>query len=89
MASAAEISILEAAFPRISAAVVRLWNDAAIASYPDGLLVATRGGRQDFPLDAMSELLFLSDLHGRRGHDHARDAAIAPDAFSFGGPSSN
>jgi|GEM_PF-4568832 len=89
MASAAAISILEAAFPQVSAAVVRRCNDPMTASCLGGSLLATPGGRHDFPLDAMSEQLFLSDLHGWRSPHHASDAAIASDAFSFGGPSSN
>lgn len=84
MATTDNPSVLESAFPHVVAELTSHWNDGTVSAYLDSLLIDTRGGRLGFPLEAMSELLFLQDLDWWRSHDDARDAAISPETFSFG-----
>ena len=86
MPNADQASLLESTFPHVVVELTRCWNDAAVGAYLDSLLIDTRGGRLGFPPEVMSELLFLQDLNWWRNHEDARDAAIAPESFSFGKP---
>ena len=75
-------SELETGFPHIVARLTASWPD--VQEYVDGLLIDTRGGRRGFPMDAMSEILFLSDLLWWHAHESNKEAAYTED-FHFGG----
>jgi len=83
-------SSLEAKFPRIASELAIRWADpeldAELDPYLDQLISHTRDGRQGFPLEVMSELLFLSELRWWMTHNNASEAAMAGERFSFGGP---
>lgn len=80
------LSLLEVQFPRVASELVQRWADPELDSYLDQLISHTRDGRQGFPLEVMSELLFLSELRWWMTHSNASEAAIAGERFSFGGP---
>ena len=82
------LSSLEANYQRIADELVRRWDDRGIDTYLDELIGCTREGRQGFPLDVMSDLLFLSELRWWLTHSNASEAAIAAERFSFGPPRS-
>ena len=75
------VSVLETRFPHIVAQLVATWP--ASQDYLDGLMIDTRGGRLGFPLDAMSEILFLNDLVWWHSHESNTEAAFTED-FRFG-----
>ena len=53
---------LERLFPRIADKIAETWPRADCARYIDSLLVDTRGGRQGFPPEVVSELFLLHAL---------------------------
>lgn len=53
---------LERQFQRIADKIAETWPNAECARYIDSLLVDTRGGRQGFPAEVMSELFLLHAL---------------------------
>ena len=79
-------SSLEANYQRIADELIQRWDDPEIDTYLDELIGCTRDGRQGFPLDVMSDLLFLSELRWWLTHSDASEAAISAERFSFGGP---
>lgn len=56
---------LKEKYPRIYRKIVVLWGMHEIDDYLDDLLIDTRGGRQGFPEEVMTELFELQVLHGR------------------------
>ena len=75
---------LEALFPRIAQELVSRWPTPKLELYLDNLIYDPRGGRQGFPLDVMSDLLFLAELRWWMTHKQG-EAAVSLDEFSFGG----
>lgn len=53
---------LERQFQRIANKIAETWPNSECAHYVDSLLVDTRGGRQGFPAEVMSELFLLHAL---------------------------
>lgn len=82
------LSPLEANYQRIADELIQRWDDPEIDTYLDELIGCTRDGRQGFPLDVMSDLLFLSELRWWLTHSDKSEAAISAERFSFGGPKS-
>ena len=80
------LSSLEANYPRIAAELIQRWGDPGIDVYLNELISCSRDGRQGFPLDVMSDLLFLSELRWWLTHSDASEAAISAERFSFGPP---
>ena len=78
-------SPLEAQFPRVANELAQLWADPGVDAYLDQLISHTRDGRQGFPLEVMSDLLFLTELRWWLTHSDASEAAISAERFSFGG----
>lgn len=76
-----EFSILETRFPHIIAQLHATWPDSQ--DYLDSLMIDLRGNRQGFPPDAMSEILFLTDLLWWFTHESNREAAYTEE-FQFG-----
>ena len=79
-------SFLETQFPRVTSELIERWADPGVDAYLDELISHTRDGRQGFPLEVMSDLLFLSELRWWMTHSNASEAAMAGERFSFGGP---
>ena len=79
-------SSLEAKFPRVASELAQRWADPELDPYLDQLISHTRDGRQGFPLEVMSDLLFLSELRWWMTHNNASEAAMAGERFNFGGP---
>ena len=79
-------SPLEAQFPRVANEIAQRWRDPGVDAYLDELISHTRDGRQGFPLEVMSDLLFLSELRWWSTHSNASEAAMAGERFTFGGP---
>ena len=79
-------SFLETQFPRVASELIERWADPGVDAYLDELITHTRDGRQGFPLEVMSDLLFLSELRWWMTHSNASEAAMAGERFSFGGP---
>ncbi len=78
-------SALEAQFQRVADEIAKRWQTPAdIDHYLAQLICDPRGRRQGFPLDVMSDILFLSEIRWWMAHDQASDAAVAPDGFRFG-----
>jgi hypothetical protein len=78
-------SAIEAQFQRVADEIAKRWHSPAeIDHYLSQLICDPRGRRQGFPLDVMSDILFLSEIRWWMAHDNASDAAIAPEQFSFG-----
>ena len=82
------LSSLEANYPRIAAELIQRWGDPGIDAYLDELIGCSRDSRQGFPLDVMSDLLFLSELRWWMTHSNASETAISAERFSFGPPRS-
>ena len=82
------LSPLEAHYQRIAIELTQRWDDTDLDAYLDELISCSRDGRQGFPLDVMSDLLFLSELHWWLTHSAASEAAISAERFSFGPPRS-
>lgn len=74
--AANEPGVLETRFPHIITELHRTWPDSQL--YLDSLMIDTRGGRQGFPMDAMSEILFLEDLLWWHTHESV-DAMFSED----------
>ena len=79
-------SPLEAQFPRVASEIAQRWDDRGLDAYLDELISHTRDGRQGFPLEVMSDMLFLSELRWWTTHSNASEAALAGERFTFGGP---
>ena len=79
-------SPLEAQFPRVASEIAQRWDDPGLDAYLDELISHTRDGRQGFPLEVMSDMLFLSELRWWTTHSNASEAALAGERFTFGGP---
>jgi hypothetical protein len=75
-------SVLETRFPHVAQTLATLWQDDPRA-YLDSLTFDTRGGRQGFPPDAMSEILLLTELVWWRHHASLTEANDAVDDFHF------
>jgi len=56
---------LKQKYPRIYRKIVVLWGAHEIDDYLDDLLIDTRGDRQGFPEDVMTELFELQTFHSR------------------------
>ena len=82
------LSPLEAHYQRIAIELTQHWDDPGLDVFLDELISCSRDGRQGFPLDVMSDLLFLSELRWWLTHSDASEAAIAAERFSFGPPRS-
>ena len=82
------LSPLEAHYQRIALELTQRWDDPALDAYLDELIGCSRDGRHGFPLDVMSDLLFLSELRWWLTHSDASEAAISAERFSFGPPRS-
>lgn len=82
------LSPLEANYQRIALELTQRWDDPDLDAYLDELIGCSRDGRQGFPLDVMSDLLFLSELRWWLTHSDASEAAISAERFSFGSPRS-
>jgi hypothetical protein len=80
------LSSLEAQFPRVASELVQRWSGPDVDAYLDQLISHTREGREGFPLEVMSDLLFLSELYWWLTHSNASEAALSGERFSFGGP---
>lgn len=80
------LSPLEAHYQRIALELTQRWDAPETDAYLDELISCSRDGRQGFPLDVMSDLLFLSELRWWLTHSDASEAAISAERFSFGPP---
>ena len=80
------LSPLEAQYQRVVDELTERWADPGLDAYLDELISCRRDGRQGFPLEVMSDLLFLSELRWWLTHSDASEAAISAERFSFGGP---
>jgi len=80
------LSPLEAHYQRIALELTQRWDEPETDVYLDDLISCSRDGRQGFPLDVMSDLLFLSELRWWLTHSDASEAAISAERFSFGPP---
>jgi len=80
--TAPDTTTLETGFPHIVSELIQCWEQGA-DSYLDRLLIDVRGGRQGFPPDALSELMFLSILAWWRNHPDATQMEYQAEAFSF------
>jgi hypothetical protein len=58
-------SAIEEKFPRIAEQITLLWGFPEMEKYFEKIMYDDRGGREGFPADVMSELVFLGILHGR------------------------
>ena len=76
---------LEVLFPRIAQELVSRWQTPELEPYLDNLIYDPRGGRKGFPLEVMSDLLSLAELHWWMTHKRAGEAAASLEEFSFGG----
>jgi hypothetical protein len=56
-------SALENQFPRIAEKVALLWGHPEMDTFFANLAMDTRGDREGFPPEVMSELMFLSLIH--------------------------
>lgn len=56
-------SHLDARHPRILERIAQLWGTSQLDGYLQELLLDTRGGRQGFAPEVMSDLMFLHGLH--------------------------
>ena len=83
--SLASLSPLETQFQRIADELVALWPGSGLEPYLDQLIYTPRYGRHGFPLEVMSDLLFLAEVRWWMTHETG-NAAFSPDQFSFGLP---
>lgn len=75
---------LERCYPHIVQGLAICWHDPdATDRYLNSVLVDERDGRQGFPEEVFSELMFISDLNWRRRHFNDEGVQIAPENFSF------
>lgn len=63
---AEEESAVECSYPHVAAGLCKFWGSEKCQDYLEGLLFDRRGGRQGFPPDVSTELLFLYNLLDRR-----------------------
>src|SRR5512145_2190272 len=56
-------SHLDARHPRILERIAQLWGTSQLDGYLQELLIDSRGGRQGFAPEVMSDLMFLHGLH--------------------------
>lgn len=56
---------LEANFSRVMGRILELWGTHELDSYMSELMIDTKGGRQGFPPEVLSELLTLSIVHDK------------------------
>lgn len=78
------LSPLEAHYQRIALVLTQRGDEPELDAYLDELIGCMRDGRQGFPLEVMSDLLFLSELRWWLTHSDASDVAISAERFSFG-----
>lgn len=57
------ISALEAQFPHIAERTVYFWDAPEFYGFINGLLTTDVPGRQGFPMEVATELLFLEEVH--------------------------
>lgn len=57
------VGVLESRFPHVAAKMVAYWRSPDLIPFIDGLLTDTSGGRQGFPLEAMTEIIFAKEIH--------------------------
>ena len=77
-------STLERNCPHIVQGLLTCWHDPdATDRYLNTVLVDERDGRQGFPEDIFSELMFISDLNWRRRHFNEEGVQVSVEGFSF------
>jgi hypothetical protein len=59
------LSAIEEKFPRIAEQITLLWGHPEMEKFFEKLMYDDRGGREGFPEDVMSELVFLGFIHAR------------------------
>jgi hypothetical protein len=70
---------LEQQFLRVLNRIIELWYSPTIDDYFTDLLIDSRGGRQGFPLEVVSELFVLSSFNAKlRSQEQQRIAASNP-----------
>lgn len=63
---AEEKSAVERSYPHVAEGLCRFWGSEKCQDYLEGLVFDRRGGRQGFPPEVSTELLFLYNLLDRR-----------------------
>jgi hypothetical protein len=58
---------LEKQFQRIFDEIMSLWDSPELDAYFADLLMTTRSGRQGFPQDVASDIIYLQMLHENKG----------------------
>lgn len=66
---------LDKQYPRVLNKIVELWDHADIDAYFNDLLVSKRPGRQGFPPQVASDIMYLSMLHARL-HTHKEEKSL-------------
>jgi ankyrin repeat protein len=89
---------LEQQFQRVLNRIIELWYSPAIDDYFTALLIDSRGGRQGFPLEVVSELFVLSSFNAKlrsqeqqritasnpwENVEHSKKTAIAQQGYDF------
>lgn len=89
---------LEQQFLRVLNRIIELWDSPAIDDYFTDLLIDSRGGRQGFPLEVVSELFVLSSFNAKLriqkqqliaasnpwdNVEHSKRTAIAQQGYDF------
>jgi len=58
--------IIERSFPRIAATIREQWGKRWLDDYLAKLVIDERGGRQGFPMDALSAIMEVARLHAEQ-----------------------
>lgn len=68
-------SAIEESFPKIAQKLTMIWGHPECEAFLNNLMIDSRGNRQGFNLDVMSELMLLTAITGNRDPDMWTDFA--------------
>ena len=76
--------LLHEKFPRIGKALEFLWGDKAFPDFASRLVADGRSDRQGFPIDVMTAIIQLTELHDQLYPEYAKQTGDVWISSQFG-----
>ncbi len=71
-----EVSVLDTQFPHISKIITSVWGDIVFYTFIQAITTTERRGREGFPLEVLTELTAIVDVHNELFPELVQEARV-------------